>query len=114
MEKLSETTSTESISDRADPGSMSDSAELEVTILNSQGLHARPASQFVRVASSYPGVEFTVSKDSVSVNGKSIIGIMMLAAGPGSTLHLRAQGEGSEQLLRDIQGLIESRFGEND
>ncbi len=86
--------------------------ELEVTISNTQGLHARPAAQFVRVASKYPDAELTVCKDSMSVNGKSIIGIMMLAAGPGSVLQLKAEGDRSEELLDDLRQLIESGFGE--
>ncbi len=98
----------------AKASSMNDFAEQEVTISNSQGLHARPAAQFVRLASKYPEAELTVSKDSVSVNGKSIIGIMMLAAGPGSTLHLRAQGQGAEDLMRDLIDLIDGRFGERE
>ncbi len=98
----------------AEMTTMNDLAELEVIISNSQGLHARPAAQFVRTASRYPEVELTVSKDSTSVNGKSIIGIMMLAAGPGTTIHLRAQGQGAQDLLRDLRELIEGRFGENE
>ncbi|MBI1290523.1 HPr family phosphocarrier protein [bacterium] len=87
-------------------------AQVEVTIQNPQGLHARPAAQFVRVASRYPSVELTVVKEGTSVNGKSIIGIMMLAAGPGSTLQLRAQGEGAGRLLADLEQLVNSHFGE--
>ena len=92
------------------PGS---ACEVEVTIQNSQGLHARPAAQFVRVASKYPKVELTVAKGTLSVNGKSIIGIMMLAAGPGSKLNIRAQGEGATGLLKDLQQLVDNRFGED-
>jgi phosphocarrier protein len=88
-------------------------AEIEVTIQNPQGLHARPAAQFVRVAAKYPTVELTVVKEGTSVNGKSIIGIMMLAAGPGSTLQLRAHGEGAQGLLADLQNLVNSHFGES-
>jgi phosphocarrier protein len=66
----------------------------------------------VRVASRYSGVELTVGKDGTSVNGKSIIGIMMLAAGPGSILHLRAQGEGAASLISDLENLVNSHFGE--
>jgi phosphocarrier protein HPr len=87
-------------------------SELEVTIRNSQGLHARPAAQFVRVASKYPDAELTVTKDSLSVNGKSIIGIIMLEVGPGTRLQLRAQGNGAADLLKDLHDLVESCFGE--
>ncbi len=87
--------------------------ELEVTICNSQGLHARPAAQFVRIASRYAKAELSVTKDSMSVNGKSIIGIMMLAAGPGTKLQLKAEGEGASDLLRDLEGLVNGKFGED-
>lgn len=87
-------------------------AEMELEIVNSQGLHARPAAQFVRVTAKYPKVELVVSKEAVSVNGKSIIGIMMLAAGPGTKLKLRASGEGAQSLLTDLKTLVDSRFGE--
>ncbi|MCC5875865.1 MAG: HPr family phosphocarrier protein [Candidatus Sumerlaeia bacterium] len=93
---------------------MGTTKEIDVTIVNEQGLHARPAAQFVRLASKYPDVELTVIKESLSVNGKSIIGIMMLAAGPGSNLKLRAEGEKATELLEDLRTLIESRFGEEE
>lgn len=86
--------------------------ELEVTIRNSQGLHARPAAQFVRLTTKYPKVELTVTKDTMSVNGKSIIGIMMLAAGPGSKLQLRAEGDDAHGLLQELRELIDNGFGE--
>lgn len=96
----------------SETGKGATSAELEVVIKNAQGLHARPAAQFVRIAAKYPKVELTVGKGPLTVNGKSIINIMMLAAGPGSKLILRAQGEGAQGLLNDLRDLIDSRFGE--
>lgn len=92
--------------------SMGKTCEIEVTISNAQGLHARPAAQFVRIAAKYPSTELIVAKGTLSVNGKSIIGIMMLAAGPGSKLNLRATGDGAEKLLADLKNLVDSRFGE--
>ncbi|HMZ51114.1 MAG TPA: HPr family phosphocarrier protein [Candidatus Sumerlaeota bacterium] len=89
-----------------------DACEMEVTIANREGLHARPAAQFVRVAAKYPKVELTVCKEDMTVNGKSIIGIMMLAAGPGTRLNIKAQGEGARNLLHDLQTLVDNRFGE--
>lgn len=86
--------------------------EVDVVIENEQGLHARPAAQLVRIASKYPKAELTVSKGTMSVNGKSIIGIMMLAAGPGTKLTLRATGEGADNLLVDLKELVKGRFGE--
>lgn len=88
------------------------SIEAQVKIQNTQGLHARPAAQFVRVASKYPECELSVTKEEITVNGKSIIGIMMLAAGPGTTLKLEATGTGADQLLTDLRELIDGRFGE--
>ncbi len=86
--------------------------ETQVTIVNQQGLHARPAAQFVRLAGQYPDCEVTVNKDGMAVNGKSIMGMMMLAAGPGSVLHILAEGEGAEELCQGLQQLVESGFGE--
>ncbi len=91
---------------------MSDSKEIEVTIINPQGMHARPAAQFVRIASKYPKAELTVIKEELSVNGKSIIGIMTLQAGPGTRLLLKAEGEGAQDLLEEIDTLVKNQFGE--
>ncbi len=86
--------------------------EFEVTIRNRQGLHARPAAQFVRATGKYPECEATVNRDGMSVNGKSIMGMMMLAAGAGTTLRIVAEGEGAEDLRHDIEQLVETGFGE--
>jgi phosphocarrier protein len=86
--------------------------EARVTIVNQQGLHARPAAQFVRLAGQFPDCEVTVNKDGMAVNGKSIMGMMMLAAGPGSVLSIVADGEGSEELCQGLRQLVESGFGE--
>ena len=64
----------------------------EFTVQNRMGIHTRPAAQIVRLANRYPDVEITVSKDEESVNGKSIMGLMMLAAGQGSTRPLSVRG----------------------
>lgn len=85
---------------------------LEVQIVNHQGLHARPAAQFVRMAGKYKDCEVTVTKDGMAVNGKSIMGMMMLGAGPGSTLHIRVDGHGADELGSSLRQLIESGFGE--
>jgi len=86
--------------------------EFEVIIRNRQGLHARPAAQFVRATGRYPGCEVTVNRDGMSVNGKSIMGMMMLAAGGGTTLRIVAEGEGAEELCQDLKDLVEGGFGE--
>lgn len=85
---------------------------LEVKIVNHQGLHARPAAQFVRLAGKYKDCEVTVTKDGMAVNGKSIMGMMMLGAGPGSTLAIRVDGREAQELGDSLRQLVESGFGE--
>ena len=89
----------------------SEKAEKEVTILNRLGVHARPSAMFVRVASRFR-CEVWVSKDGEEINGKSIMGLMMLAAGQGSKLRVRAEGPDATEAIREIEALIESRFNE--
>jgi len=81
------------------------------TIKNKLGIHARPAAQFVKMASQFNS-EITVSKDGESADGKSIMGVMMLAAGYGSDLEVSAEGEDAEQALEAIGSLIAKRFEE--
>jgi phosphocarrier protein HPr len=85
--------------------------EKEIVIWNRNGLHARPAAMFVKTANRYRA-ELWVEKDGERVNGKSIMGLMMLAAGKGSALKLIAEGPDAEKVLTEIQELIESRFSE--
>jgi phosphocarrier protein HPr len=82
-----------------------------VRIVNSLGLHARPAATFVRLAGRHPCQVF-VKKDDLEVNGKSIMGMMMLAAEMGSELTIRADGEGAEHAVLDLVGLVQGGFGE--
>lgn len=86
-------------------------AEKTLVVSNKMGIHARPAAMIVRVANKYPA-EVYVEKDDEQVNGKSIMGLMMLAAGNGSKLLFKAQGEGSEQVLAEIEELFTRRFEE--
>ena len=86
--------------------------EKEITILNRLGLHARPAAMFVRVAARYRA-EIWVDKEGEQVNGKSIMGLMMLAAGQGSKLHIRAEGPDAAEAVRDLEALIKTRFNED-
>ena len=86
--------------------------EKEITILNRLGLHARPAAMFVRVAARYRA-EIWVDKEGEQVNGKSIMGLMMLAAGQGSKLHIRAEGPDAAEAVRDLEVLIKTRFNED-
>ena len=84
----------------------------EVVIENRNGLHARPAAMFVKISSRYRA-EVWVEKDGERVNGKSIMGLMMLAAGNGSKLIIHAEGADAEKAVAEIKNLVETRFGED-
>jgi phosphocarrier protein len=84
---------------------------VEVTIANKFGLHARPAAEFVKLANRYSS-EIWVRKDDVEVSGKSIMGVMMLAAEHGSTIVIRAAGDDSDAAVEALQSLVANRFGE--
>lgn len=86
-------------------------AEKEFTIANKLGLHARPAALFVKVSNSFDS-EIWVEKDQEEVNGKSIMGLMMLAAGHGSLIKVRAEGDDAEAAIAGLAELIENRFSE--
>ena len=92
---------------------MSVPVELEqtVTIRNTYGLHARPAAQFVKLANRFEA-EILVRKQDLEVNGKSIMGMMMLAAECGSDIVIRAAGSDAEQALRELVVLVEHKFNE--
>lgn len=83
----------------------------ELEIKNSLGLHARPASMFVQLASSFEA-EITVEKDGEQVNGKSLMGLLMLAAGCGSIVKISASGPDGEQAMKALSDLINSKFEE--
>jgi phosphocarrier protein len=83
----------------------------EVVIENRNGLHARPAAMFVKISSRYRA-EVWVEKDGERVNGKSIMGLMMLAAGKGSRLMVIAEGADAEKAVAEIKNLVGTRFGE--
>jgi len=87
-------------------------AERRVTILNKRGLHARAAARFVKLASQF-AAELTVAKDGVAVSGRSIMGLMMLAAGPGTELAIRAEGPDADAALDALAGLVAARFDED-
>jgi phosphocarrier protein len=86
--------------------------EKDVPIPNRLGLHARPAAMFVRIASRYRS-EIWVSKEGEEVNGKSIMGLMMLAAGQGSKLHIRCEGADADNAMEDLEALIKAGFNED-
>jgi phosphocarrier protein len=82
-----------------------------VQIVNTYGLHARPAAELVKLANRFR-CEITIAKDSLEVNGKSIMGVMMLAAERGSTVTIAAHGEDAEAAVRELAALVERGFGE--
>lgn len=85
----------------------------EFTIVNKLGLHARPAAQFVKRATKYAS-SIWVEKDDEQVNGKSIMGLMMLAAGCGAKILITAEGSDAEQAMQDLGGLVESGFDDGE
>jgi phosphocarrier protein HPr len=86
-------------------------AEKTLVIQNELGLHARAATKLVQLASKYP-CELTVSKDGHEVNGKSIMGVLMLVASKGTTITLRAKGERAGEAIVALTALIDDKFGE--
>lgn len=85
---------------------------IELTVTNRMGIHARPAAMIVRVANKYTA-DILVEKDQEQVNGKSIMGLMMLAAGNGSKLRFIANGKDAEALLKELSSLFERKFEES-
>ncbi|MFI5207257.1 MAG: HPr family phosphocarrier protein [Gemmatimonadales bacterium] len=85
--------------------------EATVPIVNSLGLHARPAAEFVKTSARF-AANVIVRKDSLEVNGKSIMGMMMLAAERGSELYIRTEGDDAEAALAALVALIAAGFGE--
>ncbi len=83
----------------------------QLVLKNRLGLHARPAAMFVKLAAKYES-EILVEKDGEEVNGKSIMGLMMLAAGCGSKLKVTIQGSDAEKLMSEIERLIANKFDE--
>ena len=86
-------------------------AERNVQIVNKHGLHARPAAEMVKAASRFK-CDITISRDDLEVNGKSIMGVMMLAAEYGATITLRASGPDADDALDSLATIVASRFGE--
>jgi len=80
-------------------------------VSNKLGIHARPAAMFVKTANRFT-CDIFVEKDGEKVNGKSIMGLMMLAAGPGSRLTVHAHGHDASQALAELEQLIRRKFGE--
>ena len=85
--------------------------EAIVTVVNRKGLHARASAKFVKVAETFDAT-VTVTRDGQAVGGSSIMGLMMLAAGPGSQLHIRCAGPEGPEALEALVALVEMGFGE--
>ena len=85
----------------------------DIEIVNKKGLHARASARFVQCAERFDA-EVTVSKDSTTVGGTSIMGLMMLAAGIGSSIRVAAAGPEAEAALAALAELVSSRFGEEE
>src|SRR5438477_10469373 len=83
----------------------------ELVVRNKLGIHARPAAMFVKTANRLECDVF-VEKDGEKVNGKSIMGLMMLAAGPGSKLSVHAEGEDAARALNELEALLKRKFDE--
>jgi phosphocarrier protein HPr len=92
---------------------VSPTSETQVAIRNRLGLHARPAAHFVKLSSRFQSDVF-VGRDDVEVNGKSIMGVMMLAAEQGAVIVIRAVGEDAEEAVRQLAALVERGFDEDD
>ncbi|HIM22664.1 MAG TPA: HPr family phosphocarrier protein [Verrucomicrobia bacterium] len=86
-------------------------ASREMVVQNQLGLHARPASMFVKMATRFKS-EILVVKEGEEVNGKSIMGLMMLAAGPGTTLTVTAEGSDAAEAVNELEQLVNRNFEE--
>lgn len=93
-------------------GAPQNNASKEITVINKLGIHARPAAMFVKLANKFES-DITVEKDGEQVNGKSIMGLMMLAAGCGSKLKLIADGRDAEAAVRELEQLFIRKFDED-
>ncbi len=85
----------------------------EITVINKLGLHARAAAKLVTCASEFQS-DIQLSNNDQTVNGKSIMGVMMLAAGKGTVLLLSAEGEDEAAAMEALETLIQDRFGEGE
>ena len=84
----------------------------ELTIANKSGIHARPAAMFVKIANRF-GSDIFVEKDGEKINGKSIMGLMMLAAGPGSKVTLHVKGADASDAIAELEELVKRKFDED-
>ncbi|HSV02688.1 MAG TPA: HPr family phosphocarrier protein [Phenylobacterium sp.] len=92
---------------------MSAGASRTVEILNKRGLHARASAKFVKLATGFDA-EVRVTKDGQTVDARSIMGLMMLAAGPGCCIDIEAEGDEAQAAVAALAALVESRFDEEE
>jgi phosphocarrier protein len=88
-----------------------ETVDKDLTVRNKMGLHARPAAMIVQAANKFP-CDVTLEKDGQNVNGKSIMGVLMLAAAKGTTVHVHAEGEEAQKCAEAIAELFEKGFNE--
>ena len=93
-------------------GNTATNVKKELVVANKLGIHARPAAMFVKTANQFDCDVF-VEKDGETVNGKSIMGLMMLAAGPGSKIRIQADGEDAAKAVTEIEALLKRKFDED-
>ena len=91
---------------------MPDTAAQTVMITNERGLHARAATKLVQLAAKYP-CEVLLEKDGHEVNGKSIMGVLMLVASKGSTIVIKAKGDRADEAVTALAQLVADKFGED-
>ncbi len=84
----------------------------DVTVQNRQGIHARPSASFVKLASQF-NCDVFIEKDGETINGKSIMGLLMLAAGPGSKLRIVCTGADCHAAMTQLCALVDAKFGED-
>lgn len=99
------------LSRKSSGGSEAKTASRDILVINKLGIHARPAAMFVKAANKFES-NITVEKDGEQVNGKSIMGLMMLAAGQGSKLVITAEGHDAEAAVRELESLFHRKFDE--
>lgn len=87
---------------------------VDALIVNKRGLHARASAKFVQMVEGFPCTKVQVSKDGETVGGRSIMGLMLLAAGPGTKVTISAAGPRAEEAALQLKGLVENRFGEEE
>jgi phosphocarrier protein HPr len=92
---------------------VSDQAARTVEIVNKRGLHARASAKFVKLATSFDA-EVKVGRDGTQVDARSIMGLMMLAAGPGSTIDIEAEGPDAEAAVNALAALVAAKFEEDE